>query len=62
MLIEFYIRNIYGKESSFIADPRIAQAVTSLTGRKTINTTDKMALEELGHKLQQVLPMPKGGN
>ena len=38
----------FGRELHYVLDPRYAAALTSLTGKKTINETDIECLETLG--------------
>ena len=38
----------FGRELHYVLDPRYAAALTSLTGKKTINALDIIALETLG--------------
>jgi hypothetical protein len=47
MIIQFYIKNVYGVNNIYISDNRQAKLVQTLTGRKTINQGDIEALTEL---------------
>ena len=38
----------FGRELHYVLDPKYAAALTSLTGKKTINENDIAALETLG--------------
>lgn len=40
MLIEYYIRNVYGKDLCYIKDPTTRGLHLALTGRATISTED----------------------
>ena len=55
MPIQYRIRQIYGKDTIYIVDEKIAEAVTTMTGQKTLTPQAKRGLELLGYKLQQVL-------
>jgi hypothetical protein len=47
MIIQFYVKNVYGVNNMYILDDRQAKLVQTLTGRKTINQSDIEALTEL---------------
>ena len=42
----------FGRELHYVLDPKYAAALTSLTGKKTINENDIAALETLGVAVQ----------
>lgn len=51
MKITYYKKNVYGVEQMYISDPEIAKSVYRLTGKKTVNNSDFVALAELGHQI-----------
>ena len=48
MTIKTQPKTAFGKTLHYVTDPTLAQALTSLTGKKTINETDIKNLETLG--------------
>ena len=46
--IETQAKTAFGKTLHYVTDPTLAQALTSLTGKKTINETDIANLKTLG--------------
>lgn len=54
MNITYYIKNVYGNDLMYVADPRIALIVRKLTGKQTINKYDIENLEALGHTFTRV--------
>ena len=46
--IETYAKTAFGKTLHYVLDPTYKAALTSLTGKKTINETDIACLETLG--------------
>ena len=52
MTIKTQPKTAFGKTLHYVTDPTLAQALTSLTGKKTINETDIAALETLGVAVQ----------
>ena len=46
--IETYAKTAFGKTLHYVVDPTQAAALTRLTGKKTINALDIIALETLG--------------
>ena len=46
--IKTYPKTAFGKTLHYVLDPVYAKALTSLTGKKTINETDIKNLETLG--------------
>lgn len=54
-IIEFYSKSNYGNDLKYIVDPKIAKAVTRLTGMKTITAHVIQGLEELGFTFKEVL-------
>lgn len=55
MNIEYYTKTIYGKDTMYIVDKTTAERVQILTGRKTINSNDMIALQALGFTLTEVI-------
>ena len=55
MIIEFYIKNVYGKENIYNKDENIAKNIQTLTTKKTIDKNDMQALENLGFTFKQVI-------
>jgi len=47
MIIQYYVRNVYGIRHMYILDARQAYLVNQLTGKKTIDQKDIEALTEL---------------
>ena len=54
--IKYFRKNVYGKEMIYI-DPSCPASlmVFALTRRKTIERSDIVALEKLGHSFEEVL-------
>ena len=48
MTIKTQPKTAFGKTLHYVTDPTQAQALTRLTGKKTINALDIIALETLG--------------
>lgn len=55
MTIEYYCQGNYGQDYFYIIDTNIAQAVSRLTGRKTLTQSDFNALRSLGFELKEVI-------
>ncbi len=53
MTIRYYTKNVYGRNSQYPIDKK--NAITKLTGRKTLTSSDILALNELGFDLVEVL-------
>lgn len=47
MNIETYKKHTYGVEREYIKDPLLADFVTTLTGRKTVEAADKAAIQAI---------------
>lgn len=47
MIIQFYVKNVYGVNNMYIVDDRQARLVQTLTGKKTISQSDIEALTAL---------------
>jgi hypothetical protein len=56
MKIQYYKKNVYGREHSYIKDEKTAKAFTKLTGKKTLDDRDMETLKDLGFIFEQVLP------
>lgn len=54
MKIQVYIRFVYGKQMTYVADPSQARLISALTGAKTLEHRHLIALEGLGHIIEQV--------
>ena len=50
--IETQAKTAFGKTLHYVTDPTLAAALTSLTGKKTINETDIANLKTLGISVQ----------
>ena len=57
MTIQIEIKYHYGNECLYIINEAEAQAVRSLTGKKTISRQDIKALEVLGIKVEVATPV-----
>lgn len=57
--IEFYVKEVYGLEKSYVVDPKLAATIGKLTGRKTLLESDFEALKALGFTFKQVLKPAK---
>jgi len=53
--IKFYTDRVYGVVKNYVKEPQVANAISALTGRKTITEQDMKALEALGFKFEEVL-------
>lgn len=58
-MISYYVKNVYGKETLYVKDPVIAQAITNVTGKLTIDDGDIKAFGVLGITFVEVLA-PRG--
>lgn len=54
-MIKYYIKENYGTKHRYIVEPRVAEAISTLTGRKTLSDSDIQALEVLGFEFEQVI-------
>ena len=52
MTIKTQPKTAFGKTLHYVTDPTLAAALTSLTGKKTINETDIANLKTLGVTVQ----------
>jgi len=48
-IINYYTKNIYGKELEYIKDIKEAQIIKQLTGNKTITSRERMLIQELSN-------------
>lgn len=55
MTIEYYKKNVYGKEVLYIKDSEQARLVTKITGKKTIDDIDLVTFYKLGVTFVQVM-------
>lgn len=55
MHIQYRIRQVYGNDSLYVVDPKIAALLQRLTGRKTLAPSDMDVLTRLGHTFEQVI-------
>lgn len=59
MDIEYYVKSVYGKDTYYIKDKKIAKLIGQLTGKKTVSVHDIDALLQLGHSTMEVVrPRP----
>lgn len=54
MKISYYIKQVYGEDTNYIADPVIALIIQTLTKKKTVSLNDLNALAQLGHEIERV--------
>ena len=52
--IEYYIRQVYGKDIMYIVDLKTRQCISDLTGEKSLIENAKQCLEELGFAFKKV--------
>ena len=52
MKIKYYIKNVFGQDQMYINDEATRQTIQQLTGKKTINKSDIVALKKLGHNVE----------
>lgn len=55
MIIEFYKKQVYGKDTFYIKDPKTAKTVQNLTGKKTVDQSDFSNFVNLGITFVQVM-------
>jgi hypothetical protein len=53
--INYFIKQIYGKDTMYIDDPKIAKIITRLTQQKTLTCATMKALKDLGFTFNQIL-------
>lgn len=56
MIIEYYIKNVYGNDLIYIKDKHLKETISSLIGKKTISQKDIKNFEVLGISFKEVLP------
>lgn len=54
-VIKFYRDRVYGVVKFYVKETEVAQAISTLTGRKTITEQDMEALKSLGFTFEEVL-------
>lgn len=54
MNIEYYVKNVYGREVMYLADPTKAEALTKLTRLRTMSKEHMEALQGFGFVFQQI--------
>lgn len=54
-VIKFYRDRVYGVVKFYVKEPEMAQAISKLTGRKTLTEQDMDALKALGFTFEEVL-------
>jgi hypothetical protein len=54
MNIQYYVKDVYGIPTRYIANDEAAKLVRQLTGKKTVSSNDLEALEKLGHEIIRV--------
>ena len=52
--LDWYRKLVYGQETAYLVDGAAADAVRTLTGRKSLTRTDRAALEALGFTFAEV--------
>jgi hypothetical protein len=55
-VIQVYVKNVYGKDKTYVKDEKLAAALSQLTGHLTLTDEAKKALESIGFSFEQVLP------
>lgn len=56
MIIEYYVKSVYGNELIYIKDEQLKKIISNLIGKKTINKKDIHNFESLGISFKEVLP------
>lgn len=56
MIIEYYIKSVFGRELIYIKDLRIKELICGLTQKETIDNHDIKILTELGFKMVGIIP------
>jgi hypothetical protein len=56
MNIKYYTKNVYGRDVMYLAEPKMAEALTKLTKLKTMSKEHMVALTELGFTFEEVQP------
>jgi len=55
MIIEFYKKQVYGKDTLYIKDLSQSQLISRITGKKTIDEKDISNFSQLGIEFVQVM-------
>ena len=55
MIIQYYIKSVFGKDNIYIKDEEQSKIISTLTNKKTVDKNDIKALEQLGFTLEQVI-------
>ena len=55
-IIEYYRIKVYGINKYYANDPKIAEAISKITGQKTLVQSTLNGLKELGFDFKEVLP------
>lgn len=55
MQVEYYIKNVYGIDRIYIKDPKLAEAIARITGKKTIEENQIENFKELGIEFIEVV-------
>ncbi len=45
--IQYFTKNVYGRDLEYVIDPADAQLITNLTGSRTVKETDRNSIEAL---------------
>lgn len=53
--IEVYRKQVYSETYTYVADPKVQDALFRLTSHKTLTEKDKTALEDLGFEFVLVI-------
>ena len=54
-IIEYYTKSVYGNELCYVANEKIARAISLITGRKALMSYDFEGLKLLGFTFKEVL-------
>lgn len=55
MIIEYYVKTVYGNELIYIKDEQLRKTISNLLAKKTINKKDIHNFERLGITFKEVL-------
>lgn len=56
MIIEYYVKTVYGNDLIYIKDEQLKKIISNLLGKKTINKKDIANFKSLGITFKEVLP------
>ena len=59
MTIEFYVKNVYGRDQKYVKDQAQAKAINEITRQETLQQNVENGLRALGFEFKEVLP-PRG--